>query len=387
MKKYLKKVVAIILTISTLLTLCSCGTIGKIKVDAKEYIEIECNGLNGYATASLNVDYDGLNAVVAENLQKFVSKMSDKQSDFLLLGLSDIRSYIVFDFKEEYSNLSNGDTVTVTISAQDEILNYLGWDFDDVEKELGIKFVDTEISFKVEGLQDGTYINLFDGFEEYINYDGWVYETKIIVDGEATPVICLPEDFEKQVDDLYFVRARWSSYTLKVIRNNEHIADIEYCIDSSAKNLSSGDEFKITIRTSSKLAEMNYVYDESKTFTVPTLSTRISSMEQLSAKDIQQIKNDIATQCNEEEAKVLEVKYLYFGTRKPTSTSMYANTILAAVNVEDGLFGSRGIYVWVDVARTPEGKLVVDAYSYQTAYEGIEEKINNDKSYTFKSLL
>lgn len=387
MKNILKKVIAIVLTLSTLLTLCSCGAIGRTKVDIKEYVEVEFDGLNGYATASLNVDYDGLNAVVAENLQKFVSKMSDEQSDFLLLGLSDIRSYIVFDFKEEYSNLSNGDTVTVTISAQDEILNYLGWDFDDVEKELGIKFVDTEISFKVEGLQDGTYIDLFDGFEEYINYDGWAYETKIIVDGEATPVICLPEDFEKQVDDLYFVRAKWSSYTLKVIRNNEHIADIEYCIDSSAKNLSSGDEFKITIRTSSKLAEMNYVYDESKTFTVPTLSTRISSMEQLSAKDIQQIKNDIATQCNEEEAKVLEVKYLYFGTRKPTSTSMYANTILAAVNVEDGLFGSRGIYVWADVARTPEGKLVVDAYSYGTAYEGIEEKINNDENYTFKSML
>lgn len=392
MKKIIKKVIAIVLTLSTLLTLCSCGAIGRTKVDIKDYVEVEFDGLNGYATASLNVDYDRLNDLVAEDMQKFVSKITKDNSELLLFGLYDIGNYIKIDFKEEYHNLSNGDTVTVTVSPQEETLKLFGIDYKDVEKGLGIKFVDTEVSFKVEGLQDGTFVDLFEGIEEYIDYDGSVYETTPVVDGEASPIINFPNGYTKQIGDLYLVQKVGYCNVLKVIYNNQTIAEIKYNRVYDTKNkeeyyLDGGEEFVISVSGYSDLEEYNFVCENSKTFVVPALCTRVTSMEQISAKEIQQIKNDITTQCTEEKGKVLEVKYLYYGTRKATSVSGKANVVLAAVNIEDDLFGSRGVYVWVDLLRTPEGKLVVDAYSYGTAYEGIEEKINNDENYTFKSML
>ena len=392
MKNILKKVIAIVLTLSTLLTLCSCGAIGRTKVDIKDYVEVEFDGLNGYATASLNVDYDRLNDLVAEDMQKFVSKITKDNGELLLFGLYDISNYIKIDFKEDYSNLSNGDTVTVTVSAQEETLKLFGIDYKDVEKGLGIKFVDTEVSFKVEGLQDGIFIDIFEGIEEYISYKYMGSVGDMVIEGEAHPSVIFPKDYTKQIGDLYFVRDSWYSNVLDVIYNNQTIAEIKYNRVYDTKNedefyLDGGEEFVISVSGYSDLEEYNFVCENSKTFVVPALCTRVTSMEQISAKEIQQIKNDITTQCTEEKGKVLEVKYLYYGTRKATSVSGKANVVLAAVNIEDDWFGSRGVYVWVDLLRTPEGKLVVDAYSYGTAYEGIEEKINNDENYTFKSML
>ena len=386
MKKLLKKVTSITLIIATLLALCSCTAGGKTKVDIKEYIEIEYSGMNGHATATLKVDYDGLNELVAENLKELVSKNNEKYSEFVLYELSNIKSYIDIDLKEKYSNLSNGDTVTVTVSAQEETLKLLGWDFKDVEKELGIKIVDTEIDIKVEGLQDGIFLDLFDGIEKYISYtnaigDDWV------VDGEAQATISFPDDYEKKLGDVYLVRAGWHDRELNIVYNNECIAKITYSVDDSS-TLSSGDEFVIKINTTSKskLEELNYVYESSKTFVVPKLNTRVTSVDQLSTAEIEQIKKDIATQCNEDNYNVLEVKYVYFCTRKPSSAIKYEGCILAAVNVEDGLFGSSGVYVWVDVVRTPEGKVVINNFDYERAYEGVEEKTNNHPNYTFEAI-
>lgn len=81
MKTTIKKVLAILLVITTLTTLCSCS-IGKKKVDFKNYITVEYDGFNGYASAHLDYDLSSLNELVdEEKWENFAEELTELKGD------------------------------------------------------------------------------------------------------------------------------------------------------------------------------------------------------------------------------------------------------------------------------------------------------------------
>ena len=312
-----KKVIAVVLALSSLLALCSCSA-GREKIDLEDFITIEFAKYNGYGTASIDVDEDAIeNLIDREKAGEFVAELSEMGGE-IALSLAFIDEYtdlFSVELAEEYENLSNGDKVKVIVKSE---LEELGYGLKDVEKELGIKFKDTEITYKVEGLVDAKTIDIFEGIEECITYVIPNYSEKTPISGESSAIINIPEDFERVVDGMYFVRGD-SSHSLKVVYNNQRIDEIGFSIDGKKTKVSSGDKINVVITGGNGLQEYNYLIPyRTKEYTVPKLAERVESKSQLTADKISEIKSE-AVQYMEKYFETSTIYELYCYEIKPSS--------------------------------------------------------------------
>lgn len=131
------------------LALSGCG--GKT-IDLTDYIQIgEVQGVNGHGTVKCDWDNEALYAVLTS--QKSVDKQNDEEvldSFFQQLTVLDEAFSHITVTADPYENLSNGDTVAVTIT-------YDG----PKDLNLGCTLKSGKTTFKVEGLPEG---KLFDPF-------------------------------------------------------------------------------------------------------------------------------------------------------------------------------------------------------------------------------
>lgn len=129
------------------------------KINLEDYVEITCSGYNEYAVARATLDEGGLYEAILAAKGKKVDYNSIDSFEALGAALSEEMAIsecvdkITLSLSQD-SNLSNGDTVTVEITYDNE-----------AAKAHKVKFTGSTVTLKVEGLEDALKVDPFEGFE------------------------------------------------------------------------------------------------------------------------------------------------------------------------------------------------------------------------------
>ena len=137
MKKKISVFCALVCTL--MLTACGAKT-----YTTDDYINVKVSGVNGKATASVAVDRDFYDLIDAD---LFDGEGTDLELAQMELVIYDSVEYSTEDTTDE---LSNADTITVVLTADNERL-----------KEYGVKFDQKEYVYTVEGLQDPAELDVW----------------------------------------------------------------------------------------------------------------------------------------------------------------------------------------------------------------------------------
>ncbi len=129
------------------------------KINLEDYVEITCSGYNEYAVARATLDEGGLYEAILAAKGKKVDYNSIDSFEALGAALSEEMAIsecvdkITLSLSQD-SNLSNGDTITVEITYDNE-----------AAKANKVKFTGSTVTLKVEGLEDALKVDPFEGFE------------------------------------------------------------------------------------------------------------------------------------------------------------------------------------------------------------------------------
>ncbi|WP_138294356.1 MULTISPECIES: zinc ribbon domain-containing protein [unclassified Clostridium] len=131
------------------------------KFNLEEYVELNYDGYDGYATAYVSIDesklYEDILAAKgkkAEDLESLwsLSGLSSAAKEYMLL--EEAVDSIDVEITSEREHLSNGDTITASITYDNEIAG-----------QSKIQFTGETVTLAVEGLQPVTEIDPFDGLK------------------------------------------------------------------------------------------------------------------------------------------------------------------------------------------------------------------------------
>lgn len=206
----MKKIIPISL-ILTVIVLCmtACGT---KSLNTQDYCNISVSGLNGYGKISLEANYDAIGK------DAFVDKKSSEVDMY-----DSLDTIYNIEYKaDKTENLSNGDKITVTIHYDEKST-----------KDLGFTFNKSSFTYKIDGLKEGTLLDVFEGLS--VNFNGIAPKANIIFDNNGC------SDFVK--DNVTFFS---DNYTFRngdkvkiKARYDEHIAtDAGYIIQEAEKEYS-----------------------------------------------------------------------------------------------------------------------------------------------------
>jgi hypothetical protein len=213
------------LTTMLMIVLLSMTACGKTKLDLSEGMVVVFDGADGSGRADLDFpDNDGTPNYVNTILK---SKKVNATDMMTWIVIDDAITYDI----EPISNLSNGDTVTVTISVKESVLENLGFSAKPYKK-----------TFTVKGLTEVITVDAFENFD--VSFSG------------ISPNVTV--EFAK----------------------NQNIGDVTvYYSRETNSSLKDGDTFEI----SAKLSDSQYyrLKETSKTFTVSGVDKYITSSEEL----------------------------------------------------------------------------------------------------------
>ncbi len=298
-KKFLL-VGAAVLALILLVTIMSGG---RTKVDMKDYITVTFTGLDSKGTASMTVDYNALAKVA--NITSNKKSNSELSNMIYMLGEEWVKFELLNEgiecTLENAKELSNGDKVTVKVTADD-----------DVCKQLNIKVKNQTLTFKVEGL---TKVTNFDAFADIeVRFDG------ISPQGTAT-----------------------------LINNSRDEACMSYTYSLDVNSgLSNGDTVTVTISENviDRMAEQTGKAPEvlSKQFTVSGLSTYVTELSQISDEAMKSMQKEAEDSINAYVANnwtngYLEgLKYLgnYLLVRKPHASTDRENALFLVYEISYG---------------------------------------------------
>ena len=243
--KKIKKYLLIFGAALMMLTLTACGS---TKIDLDPYISMNCNGCNGKATANIQFDY-------ASFEHEIMSQWKEKEKTFEKLAeLTALETTFQLE-PETTEGVSNGDTITVMLTYNEE-----------KAKELGYSFTNTKKTIQVEGLQDAIPVDPFDeavfGPEKdiYLEVLGCSPYLTVSVNNSST--------------DIY----RSISYNVDFGENKE---------DGYLKN---GDTLKITASFNSACEEYELTRTELEV-TIEGIESYVTDVSMLSQNSIQELKN------------------------------------------------------------------------------------------------
>lgn len=230
--------------------LTGCG--GSSSISLMDYVTVEFGGVDGSGTAILSVDKVKMEQDMA----------GDDDGDISKGELEKIAKFTEFEFSINYEldkteGLSNGDTVTVTVTYDK-----------DLQKESGVKVKgDTSKKFKVEGLKEPVEVDAFDS--SVWNTDNGV---KVSFDGIA-PFATL--SIENNCDS-----SAPQSY-------------VEYTADETSE-LENGDTVTITASLKAGAEDEGYILKETEsTLTVEGLDSYVTDVSMLSAEDVETIESEM----------------------------------------------------------------------------------------------
>ena len=230
MKKKLSVFCALVCTL--MLTACSSAK----TYTTDDYVNVKVLGVNGKATASVSVDRDFYDVIDAD--------LFDGEGTDLELAQMEIVIYdsVEFSTEDKTKELSNGDTITVVLTADNERL-----------EQYGVKFDQKEYVYTVEGLQDPVTLDVWSDLT--VTYSG------IAPYGQAEFV-----------------------YT----GSNEFIKENVRYYSSGAYGLSNGDTLTVEMNCpQQKLDENLYVVtEETKDFTVSGLAEYLADPKDFDMSEI-----------------------------------------------------------------------------------------------------
>lgn len=379
--------------------ICSCGLsddgggsggtiFGKTTIDAKDYIAVNFGKYDGYSTPEIEVDFEGLSGKIdAEKFNEFKNSLS-ADLRFELSMYDNMAEVFEIELLEEYENVSNGDKIVVKIMA-DSYLESEGLTLKKLCDGLGIKFKTTEIKFTVVGLEKAeNVVDIFGDVEKYICYNGTNGDGETAMHTEYNPRcattfspvkdtdknwynngVCFPEDYSRQVGNLYFVYSDRSS--LKVLVDNIKICTISY--DCGGAYLSKGDKIEVTAPYVDTEIFEDYGYvvaSTSKTITVPDLGEYMTSKDQLTENVISQAQNQIDTSSYD-----VHLVELYYVTLKPgvEQTHHSKACLVGVVKRRDILRYEYYYYYAHDIILEPDGSSIMEWEHNILGKDAIEE--------------
>ena len=273
---------------------------GQTKVDMKDYVAVTFSGLDGKGTAALTVDYAALAEVADVSGKKGNSELGNM---IYLMG----EEFVKYDLLERgirctlenNKGLSNGDKVTVKVTADDDIC-----------KQMKMKVKDQTVTFTVEGL---TQVTSFDAFADIeVSFGGISPNGTATLMNNSRDEACL-------------------SYTYRLDVNS---------------GLSNGDTVTVTIDESAidRVAEQTGKAPEvlSKKYTVSGLSSYVTELSQISdevmanmRKEAEDIFNAYVAKNWSSNSHMDGMTYLgsYFLTKKPHSSTDSVNTLFLVYEV------------------------------------------------------
>lgn len=150
-----KLLIPIIAAVAALIVILVVVNINGKTIDLTKYVDIEFSGPSGYATASTDIDSDGLSMAVLKALGHKVDNASDLYSNFDLSLITDaakattVMSSMSVDL-DKTENIANGDEVTATVT------------FTGNAKDLGLRIKDGTVKVKAEELPEAELVDPFD---------------------------------------------------------------------------------------------------------------------------------------------------------------------------------------------------------------------------------
>lgn len=163
------------------------------KVSLKDYItdDIVYNGINGYGFVEADevIDEESLTNAIIGGAWDLEAVNNEEYWEY---SFSEIGDYLEYAWSENNGALSNGDTVTLTVSIDKEGMKNNPF----YKKKLSGKDTQT-FKFKVDGLEDGVAIDVFDAVDYfYLNTTGFdIYDYTV-----------LKEDYVKEYSEGITVR-------------------------------------------------------------------------------------------------------------------------------------------------------------------------------------
>lgn len=230
------------------LALTGCGG---TKIDLTDYAAVSFDGINGQGKATCYVDTVSLEQTLAGDDDGEISAEELEQ-----LGWITQFEMTVSCQMDKETGLSNGDTVTVSVTCDE-----------DFAKEHKVTVTEGSKEYTVEGLKEPIPVDAFDA-AFFDTENGVVLEYT-----KASPVAGLTI-----VNQCTSEPACWITYT----------ADKTY-------DLSNGDVIHVEAALSPVATQQGYVLTEtSKDITVEGLNSYVSSLSQLQAEDRQAVEDKIA---------------------------------------------------------------------------------------------
>ncbi len=217
------------------LGLSGCGV---VEVDVSQYAAVSFSGLDGEGEAELDYDYDSLEDAVCIAMfgDDYITDIDDIEDFGTLEKVYEMEEQAedVFDSVDVtldvYSGLSNGDTVTVTITADEDTAN-----------ENGVSFTGTgSITFTVEGLTERISLDPFD--EDIFN----------VTEGEGVYI-----EFTGTSPDA-------SLQIRNTLPSSNPLSKVTYTAETTS-DISKGDEIRITAELPESYEEEGYVLGSSST--------------------------------------------------------------------------------------------------------------------------
>lgn len=394
-----KKVSAVVLSAATLLSLCSCGGISK-KVKPAEFITMNYETYNGYGRASMDVDYDAINDIVNDkSLNKAAKKAvkehykrnADEIEELFISNYKieknwsdvdfDFDDLFYFELADNYTNLSNGDKVTVNVELNYSIFEELDYDIKDVIKVSGIS-MDTSYEFTVEGLREAKTFDVLKDIEKYITYKG--------ADGAGVPIIEFPDDYLYNESGVYFKKSSYYSSTLNVIYNNTNYGAIVF--ETKADKLSTGDVYTVEMRGSAisdLFVEGIVPKTTEKEITTPNLGHYANNVNDLTKDQINAIASDLLQAAVNKGDSEVQLVNAYVGTIKADSAHKYTgkSCLVIIYSRASGWFTEPySSYTAYDIIVKPDGTYSIGDMTYNSWGSGSAEdeyaKLSASYNYT-----
>lgn len=359
----MRKIFLALITLVIITAFASCGGIDTTKeITTQDYVTVVYDGNSGYATASITVDEATL-------MQEFdQQKLSETFES--LMGIPSSESVDVFDFFEykfanEYTNLSNGDTVDVVVVVSEQ-LSEQGKTLDDIKQLLNVTFTEESITFTVDGLDETPIFDIFAYVDDYIVFKG--------ANGNGVVDVRFPEDFEFVYGDfkLEAVADNYSRLALSYL--GEVLGEISYGeYGGYSRTLSNGDVVMMEAlgynytNIKGKIENLGHVVPTmKKEYTVSGLGTYYISDDQLT----REYKEQMVTCLNEKIALLLtnrtsafgpiEYEYeisdsYYIATPNPGTSTNDEKLLVCVCRVNSGNMTMYNEYWLKDIVLYPDG--------------------------------
>ena len=334
-----------------------------IELDLGKMIKLDFGKYNGYGVPTAEIDTEYLKKAT---IPEFVEEYANEYSGHIKYVIEDYYEWFDVEFDKPYSNLSNGDTVTVKVVLNDELAED-GITLSDLEVALGITVGKGTKTFVVSNLQEPkNVIDVFEDIEEFIVYkggngNGYIYSLSV------------PTDYSKQIGDIYLSKGTYRN-SIKAIYNNKSIGEISlhHGAFDDDEDLSKGDTIVITSDFDAEAFEnIGYVIpSDQTTVVVPDLGEYLTSREQITSEVIGALKNEI-TETREPE----EICEIYLATYNPGVECDHISTaFIVPIIYKSGWFGGYFADDVYDVIIKPDGT-VETTYEYNSwgSYDSLEE--------------